>query len=49
MDKDRGIGFAKVIKGKIKEAVGKAIGDAKIKTEGKLTGSRAKSRTRLEG
>jgi uncharacterized protein YjbJ (UPF0337 family) len=35
MDKDRVIGSAKVIKGKVKEAVGKAIGDAKIETEGK--------------
>ena len=35
MDKDRVIGSAKVIKGKVKEAVGKAIGDAKLETEGK--------------
>ncbi len=35
MDKDRVIGSAKVIKGKVKEAVGKAIGDAKLVTEGK--------------
>ena len=35
MDKDRIIGSAKVVKGKIKEAVGKAVGDAKIETEGK--------------
>lgn len=35
MDKDRVIGSAKVIKGKVKEAVGKAIGDVKLETEGK--------------
>lgn len=35
MDKDRVIGSAKVTKGKVKEAVGKAIGDAKLEIEGK--------------
>lgn len=35
MDKDRVIGSAKVIKGKVKEAVGKAVGDAKLESEGK--------------
>ena len=35
MDKDRVVGSAKVIKGKIKEAVGKAVGDAKLESEGK--------------
>ncbi|MDW6026522.1 CsbD family protein [Mesorhizobium sp. BAC0120] len=35
MDKDRVIGSAKVIKGKIKEAVGKVVGDAKLEGEGK--------------
>lgn len=35
MDKDRVIGSAKVVKGKVKEAVGKAIGDGKLKSEGK--------------
>ena len=35
MDKDRVIGSAKVAKGKVKEAVGKAVGDAKLETEGK--------------
>ena len=35
MDKDRIVGSAKVIKGKIKEAVGKAVGDAKLTSEGK--------------
>jgi uncharacterized protein YjbJ (UPF0337 family) len=35
MDKDRVIGSAKVLKGKIKEAVGKAVGDTKLEGEGK--------------
>jgi uncharacterized protein YjbJ (UPF0337 family) len=34
MDKDRVIGSAKVVKGKAKIAIGKAIGDAKLQTEG---------------
>ena len=34
MDKDRVIGSAKVVKGKIKEAVGKAVGDVKLESEG---------------
>jgi uncharacterized protein YjbJ (UPF0337 family) len=35
MDKNRVIGSAKVVKGKVKVAVGKAIGNAKLKAEGK--------------
>ncbi len=35
MDKDRIAGSAKVIKGKVKEAIGKATGDAKLEAEGK--------------
>ena len=35
MDKDRVVGSAKVVKGKIKTAVGKAVGDAKLESEGK--------------
>ncbi len=35
MDKDRVIGSAKVAKGKVKEAAGKALGDAKLRTAGK--------------
>ena len=34
MDKDRVIGSAKVVKGKAKAAIGKAIGDAKLAAEG---------------
>ena len=35
MDKDRIAGAAKVVKGKIKEAIGAVVGDAKLQTEGK--------------
>jgi uncharacterized protein YjbJ (UPF0337 family) len=35
MDKNRIIGSAKQIKGSIKEAIGRAVGDAKLKTDGK--------------
>jgi uncharacterized protein YjbJ (UPF0337 family) len=34
MDKDRVIGSAKQIKGTVKQAVGKAVGDTKLETEG---------------
>ena len=36
MDKDRIVGSAKVVKGKVKEAVGKAVGDAKLEARGKV-------------
>jgi uncharacterized protein YjbJ (UPF0337 family) len=35
MDKDRIVGSAKEIKGAVKQAVGKAVGDAKLESEGK--------------
>ena len=35
MDKDRVAGSAKQIKGEVKQAVGKVIGDAKLESEGK--------------
>ena len=35
MDKDRVIGSAKVAKGKVKEATGQVLGDAKLQAEGK--------------
>ena len=35
IDKDRIAGSAKVVKGKVKEAVGKAVGDAKLEGQGK--------------
>jgi uncharacterized protein YjbJ (UPF0337 family) len=35
MDKDRIAGSAKEIKGSVKETIGKAVGDAKLESEGK--------------
>jgi uncharacterized protein YjbJ (UPF0337 family) len=35
MDKDRIAGSAKIVKGKFKAAVGKAVGDAKLQSDGK--------------
>jgi uncharacterized protein YjbJ (UPF0337 family) len=35
MDKDRIVGSAKEIKGSVKEAVGKATGDAKLRADGR--------------
>lgn len=36
MNKDRIAGEAKMVKGSVKEAVGKATGNAKLETEGKV-------------
>jgi uncharacterized protein YjbJ (UPF0337 family) len=36
MDQDRAEGSMKNIKGRVKEGVGKAIGDTKLETEGKM-------------
>ena len=36
MDKDRIVGSAKEIKGNVKQAVGKDLGDAKLESEGKV-------------
>ena len=35
MDKDRIVGSAKAIKGSVKETIGKAVGDAKLESDGK--------------
>ncbi len=35
IDKNRVVGSAKVVKGKVKEALGKAVGDAKLEAQGK--------------
>ena len=34
MDKDRIVGSAKEVKGAVKQVVGKALGDAKLQSEG---------------
>jgi uncharacterized protein YjbJ (UPF0337 family) len=35
MDKDQVKGSAKIVKGRIKEAVGKTVGDSRLESEGK--------------
>jgi len=35
MDKDRIVGSAKEVEGSVKETVGKAVGDAKLQSDGK--------------
>ena len=35
MDKDRVVGSAKEVKGNVKQAVGKTVGDAKLEAQGK--------------
>ena len=35
MDKDRIAGAAKQVKGSVKEAIGKVVGDAKLQSDGK--------------
>lgn len=49
MDKDRIAGAAKVIKGSIKEAVGKAVGDAKLQTDGKADQAAGKVQNAIGG
>lgn len=49
MDKDRVIGSAKVIKGKVKEAVGKVVGDAKLESEGKADKTEGKVQNAVGG
>jgi len=36
MDRDRSEGSAKTVKGRVKEGLGKALGDSKMETEGKM-------------
>ena len=45
MDKDRIAGTAKEIMGSVKETIGKAVGDAKLQSDGKADRSKARSRT----
>ena len=47
IDKDRVVGSAKQIKGAVKQVVGKAVGDAKLESEGKTDKMRARFRTPL--
>lgn len=43
MDKNRIIGSANQIKGSIKQAIGKAIGDTKLQVEGKADETKGKA------
>jgi uncharacterized protein YjbJ (UPF0337 family) len=49
MDKDRFVGSAKEIKGKIKEGVGKAVGDTKLQAEGKADKAEGKVQNAIGG
>ena len=49
MDKDRIVGSAKEIKGAVKEAVGKAIGDAKLQSDGKADKAEGKIQNAIGG
>lgn len=49
MDKNRIIGSAKIAKGAIKEAIGSAIGDAKLETEGKADKAEGKVQNAIGG
>lgn len=47
MDKDRIIGSAKQVEGSVKEAVGKALGDAKLQVDGKAKKAEGKAQNLL--
>ena len=49
MDKDRIVGSAKEIKGSVKETIGKAVGDAKLQSDGKADKGEGKVQNALGG
>ena len=49
MDKDRIAGAAKEMKGSVKEAIGKAIGDAKLQSDGKSDQAEGKIQNAVGG
>jgi uncharacterized protein YjbJ (UPF0337 family) len=49
MDKDRVVGSGKQIKGAVKQVVGKAVGDAKLETEGKADAIEGKVQNTIGG
>lgn len=49
MDKDRIAGVAKQMKGHVKEAAGKATGDAKLKADGKADKTAGKIQNAVGG
>jgi uncharacterized protein YjbJ (UPF0337 family) len=49
MDKDRIAGSAKEIKGSVKETIGKAVGDAKLESDGKADKVKGKVQNAIGG
>jgi uncharacterized protein YjbJ (UPF0337 family) len=49
MDKDRVVGSAKQVKGAVKQAVGKAVGDTKLETAGKADKIKGKVQNAIGG
>jgi uncharacterized protein YjbJ (UPF0337 family) len=49
MDKDRVAGSAKQVKGAVKEAIGKATGDAKLQGDGKADKAEGKVQNAVGG
>jgi uncharacterized protein YjbJ (UPF0337 family) len=47
VDKDRMAGAANEIKGSVREAIGKVVGDAKLLSDGRPSGPQARSRIPL--
>jgi uncharacterized protein YjbJ (UPF0337 family) len=47
MDKNRIVGSAKQIKGSIKETVGKVVGDAKLRVDGKADQAEGKAQNMI--
>jgi uncharacterized protein YjbJ (UPF0337 family) len=49
MDKDRIAGAAHEVKGSVKEAIGKVVGDAKLQTDGKAEKTAGKIQNAIGG
>ena len=49
MDKDRIAGTAKEIKGSVKETIGKVVGDAKLRSDGKAEQTEGKIQNAVGG
>ena len=49
MDKDRLVGSAKQVRGAVKQALGKAVGDTKLETEGKADKIKGKVQNAIGG
>jgi uncharacterized protein YjbJ (UPF0337 family) len=49
MDNDRAEGSMKTMKGRVKEGLGKALGDSKLETEGKMDKAEGKVQNAIGG